>query len=332
MSALFKTLPEESRGILRAQAQPHWVEASLATLVHQPFSDPDWLFEPKLDGQRCLIFRHDNEVRLMSRNQKRLDDTYPELIRAFAEQSDKNLILDGEIVAFENGISDFAQLQQRMKVSGDHGVQQVVPIYCYLFDVLHADGYDTRVLPLRERKKVLAQALDFQDPLRETPYENADGESYYNRACRAGWEGALAKEASSTYVRGRSRTWLKLKCLHQQEFVIGGFTEPAGGRPALGALLIGYYEGRRFVYGGKVGTGFDNDTLRELRQGLDKIERDRSPFADDVTEHGVHWVEPELVANVSFTEWTGDGKLRHPSYVGLRRDKDPAEVTRERPA
>ncbi|MFC7343966.1 non-homologous end-joining DNA ligase [Saccharopolyspora griseoalba] len=332
MSALFDRLSEDARARLRRRAQPRWIDPALATLVHEPFSAADWLFEPKLDGERCLIFKRGGEVRILSRNRKDLGDTYPELVRAVAEQPGEDLVLDGEIVAFRGGVSSFARLQQRMQAGPGAASGPRVPVRCYVFDVLHAAGHDVTPLPLRERKKLLPGALDLRDPLRRTPYVNSRGEDYHARACRSGWEGVLAKDATSAYARGRSRTWLKFKCVNNQEVVIGGFTEPTGSRPALGALLIGYYEDRRLVYGGKVGTGFDDATLRDLRRRLDELERSRSPFAGDVDERRAHWVAPRLVAEVAFTEWTDDGKLRHPSYHGLRRDKDPAEVVREIPA
>ena len=204
-----------------------------------------------------------------------------------------------------------------------------IPVYCYLFDVAYLDGYDVTALQLRDRKKLLTRVAAFRDPLRLTPYENADGEDYHRRACATGQEGVLAKDATSRYAHGRSRTWLKFKCVANQELVIGGYTEPTGSRTGLGALLVGYYQNDRFVYAGKIGTGFDESTLRDLRSRLSALERDHSPFSGDTGQRHVHWTEPELVANVAFTEWTRDGKLRHPSFQGLRSDKNPADVRRE---
>lgn len=332
MNTVFDQLTERSRGLARRVGQPSWLNPTLATLVHESFSSPDWIFEPKLDGERCLMFREGEQVSILSRNRKRLDDTYPEIAHAVAQQSEVDFIVDGEIVAFARNISSFSTLQQRMQLNAaeHHDVQQV-PVYCYIFDIMHVAGWDVTALPLRDRKKVLTAAISFADPLRWTPYENADGQDYYARACRAGWEGAIAKAANNPYEHGRSRSWLKFKCVSSQELVIGGFTEPGGSRTGLGALLVGYYEDDRFVYAGKVGTGFTDAELRELRSRLDELERRGSPFAESVRERGAHWVAPQLVANFSFTEWTEEGKLRHPSYLGLREDKDPADVTRERP-
>ena len=332
MSPGLESLPKSAHDRLRRQPQPRWVDPTLATLVHEPFSDPDWLFEPKLDGQRCLVFKQGQDVWLLSRNRKRLDETYPELLRAFAEQPCRNGVFDSEIVAFENGRSSFARLQGRMQLgSADRNRMRETPIRCYVFDLLHIDGYDVTALALRDRKKLLKRALRSRDPIRLLQHRNSDGVDYYREACRAGWEGALAKDATRGYARGRSRTWLKFKCVHEQEFVIGGFTDPAGSRTGLGALLVGYYDGGRLVYGGKVGTGFTEETLQDLRDRLGSRERTRSPFSADPGERGAHWTAPELVAEIAFTEWTEDGKLRHPRYLGLRRDKNPADVVAERP-
>jgi ATP-dependent DNA ligase len=179
---------------------------------------------------------------------------------------------------------------------------------------------------------LLRAAFDFHDPLRFTEHRERDGEAYYQQACRKGLEGIIAKRVGSIYVSGRSRDWLKVKCWNEQEFVIIGFTEPKGGRVGFGALLLGYYEGERLRYAGKVGTGFDNELLAALAKELSSLEIKHSPLAEEVkVGRGVHWVRPKLIAQVSFTEWTPDGKLRHPRFLGLRRDKHPRDVVRERP-
>ncbi|SFE41929.1 DNA ligase D [Actinopolyspora alba] len=330
MNGFFERLSAESREKLREQPSPEWSEPTLATLVHEPFSHSDWLFEPKLDGERCLIVRHGDRVDVLSRNRKSLDRTYPEIVAAVPRLVEPDCVLDGEVVAFDGELTSFARLQQRMQLVDEESTPSDIAIRCYLFDVLHLAGHDTTGLPLRERKKLLSSAVEFTDPLRWTPYEHTDGERYHQRACARGWEGTLAKDATAPYRHGRSRGWLKFKCVASQELVIGGFTEPTGSRPDLGALLVGYYEEDGLAYAGKVGTGFDEATLEYLRRRLDRLEREHNPFTAEVHEHGAHWVAPELVAQISFTEWTRDGKLRHPSYQGLRRDKDPSEVTRER--
>jgi len=196
-----------------------------------------------------------------------------------------------------------------------------------------ADGRDTRPLPLTERKKVLGRLLAFRDPLRFTEHRTGDGQAYYAQACRDGWEGLIAKRADAPYQGGRSRNWLKFKCENAQEFVIGGYTDPQRSRIGFGALLLGHYEAGDLVYAGKVGTGFDAATLRSLHARLARLEQDRPAFSRGKPPgRGVHWVRPELVAEVGFTEWTDDGLLRHPRFQGLRADKKPADVAREVPA
>ena len=331
MSDPFDALSDDQREALESRSQPEWVEPMLARLTHDPFSDPDWVYERKLDGERCLAFRDGDRVRLRSRNRKDLNDSYPELEEALAAQSCDDFIVDGEVVAFKGSVTSFQRLQQRMQVKDrDEARQSGVAVYFYLFDVLHVQGRSTEALPLRARKSVLKRTLSFDDPLRFTAHRNRQGEAFLEEACRKGWEGLIAKDGGAPYVHSRSSKWLKFKCVGRQEMVIGGFTEPKGERLGFGALLIGYYRGDDLVYAGKVGTGFDDDTLQSLSQRLESIERKTSPFdSGEPSGDGVHWVRPKLVAEVGFTEWTGGGKLRHPRYLGLRRDKEPHDVVRE---
>lgn len=332
MSRALLRLDDELRQRLREEARPAYTAPMLATLTDDRFSHPDWIFERKLDGVRAIGTRDGDEVRLMSRNRKRMDSAYPELVEALAGVERDRFVLDGEIVAFEGRRTSFARLQTRIHLREPERARRTgVTVYYYLFDLLHLDGYDTRRLPLRERKSLLREVLDFRDPLRFTQHRNGEGEAYYAQACRRGWEGVIAKRAASRYTSGRSRDWLKFKCVTNQEFVICGFTDPQGSRVGLGALLVGYHEDGSLRYAGKVGTGYDEATLRALRNRLHALEQDHSPFDEDVRERGVHWVEPKLVCEVGFTEWTDDGKLRHPRYLGLRDDKDPSEIVRETP-
>jgi bifunctional non-homologous end joining protein LigD len=241
--------------------------------------------------------------------------------------------VDGEVVAFEDGRTSFERLQQRLGVRNPGAdLRAAVPVYFYLFDVLWADGRDVRELPLRQRKQVLRQLLSFGDPIRYTTHRTNNGEAYYAYACAHGWEGLVVKRADAPYRAGRSKDWLKFKCQAGQEFVIGGYTDPKGTRIGFGALLLGYYDaGGRLAYAGKVGTGFDDATLASLAGTLAGLERPQSPFdRGTVPRAGVHWVEPRLVAQVAFSEWTRAGELRHPRFEGLRRDKDAASVTREK--
>ncbi len=324
-------LPRPERDLVRDEPVPQWRSPTLATLTDDRFSDPDWLFERKLDGMRCLAFRDGSTVRLLSRNHKPLDDTYPELVDALADQSPSRLVLDGEVVAFTGRRTSFARLQGRLGVTDPVQARaSPVRVYYYIFDLLHLAGQDTTGLPLSTRKRLLRGALRFTDPLRYTAHRVGAGEAMYAAACRRGDEGVIAKRADAPYDGGRSASWLKFKCVRDQEFVIGGYTAPKGRRVGLGALLVGYHDGADLVYAGKVGTGFDDATLVDLQRRLAGMAQDHSPFTRGrVTEPGARWARPTLVAQIGFSEWTRDGKLRHPRYSGLRTDKDAADVVRE---
>jgi bifunctional non-homologous end joining protein LigD len=316
-----------------AAAQPAWLEPELATLTKARFSDPAWLYERKFDGERCMAYRSGDRVRLMTRNKQQVNGTYPELAAALAAQDCADFIVDGEVVAFENGRTSFERLQQRLGVRNPGAdLRAAVPVYFYLFDVLWANGRDVRELPLRQRKQVLRQILSFGKAIRFTTHRTNNGEAYYAYACASGWEGLVVKRADSPYRPGRSKDWLKFKCQEGQEFVIGGYTDPKGARTGFGALLLGYYDpDGRLAYAGKVGTGFDEATLASLARTLSELERPQSPFdRGALPRTGVHWVEPKLVGQVAFSEWTRAGELRHPRFEGLRRDKDPGSVTREK--
>jgi DNA ligase D-like protein (predicted ligase) len=325
-------LPAEIVPRARMRAQPAWVAPMLATLTDERFSRQGWLFEPKLDGERCLAFGRRGTLRLMSRNHIELNERYPEIVAAFRKQPIAAFIADGEVVTFDGGVTSFAKLQQRMQVARPpRDLRRTVPVWLYLFDLLYVDRYDVRRVQLRHRKQLLRAAFDFNGSLRFTEHRETEGEAFYQEACRRGWEGIIAKDGDGVYVSGRTRAWLKFKCTREQEFVIGGFTDPEGGRIGFGALLVGVYKRGKLVYAGKVGTGFDHATLERLGKRLARLETAASPFADGgLPVRGVHWVEPKLVAQVGFTEWTTGGKLRHPRFKGLREDKDPREVVRER--
>ncbi len=297
-----------------------------AVLADEPFSDPGWIFERKLDGIRCLAHRAGEGVSLLSRTDRSMNAEYPGVVEALEAETRQDFVVDGELVAFgARGVTSFSRLQRRGR--------ERVAIFFYVFDILRLDGADVRPLPLRERKRRLRSALRFHGPVRFTPYRNEHGEKLFREACARGLEGLVAKRADSSYRSARSRDWLKLKCHAEQELVIGGFTAPHGSRTDFGALLVGHYHDGRLRYAGKVGTGFGQDTLRTLGARLRELERDESPF-DHVhpIPRGTHWVEPELVAQIGFSEWTRDGRLRHPRYLGLRDDKPAPDVVRERPS
>jgi DNA ligase D-like protein (predicted ligase) len=294
----------------------------LATLTREPFSDEEWIFEPKLDGIRCLAFRKGRNINLYSRNRILLNTRYPELVRPLLKQRATEFIVDGEIVAIKKGISRFELLQKRM--------QAHVPVFYYLFDILYLEGHDLARLELRYRKELLRSAFSFQDPLRFSEHREKDGEAFFKQACIKGWEGIIGKRADAPYVHRRSPDWLKFKCENQQEFVIIGYTDPMGQRTGIGALLVGVYQKGKLLCAGKVGTGFDTRTLKDLEKKLSAIERSSpSCIGDSLPRTRVHWVAPKFVAQVGFTEWTSGGKLRHPRFLGLRMDKKPSEVVRE---
>jgi DNA ligase D-like protein (predicted ligase) len=300
---------------------PTGADAMKAVLTQERFSDPAWIFERKLDGIRCIAVRDGKDVRLLSRNDLSMNARYPEVADAIAGQPRERFAIDGEIVAFDGAQTSFAKLTRRAR--------EYVPVFFYVFDLLWLDGDDIRGLPLRDRKRLLRDAIDWQDPLRFTQHRNEDGEAFYAEACAKGWEGLIAKRVDSPYGAKRSKDWLKFKCGMGQELVIGGFTEPHGTRIEFGALLVGYHEGDKLRYAGKVGTGFDRPLLRSLGERMRALKQEASPFADDVRERGVTWVQPELVAQIGFSEWTRDGRLRHPRFLGLREDKPAAQVVRE---
>jgi bifunctional non-homologous end joining protein LigD len=316
-------LSAEELELAPAGPAPTTAGAMRAVRTDERFSDPEWIFERKLDGIRCIAIRSGGNVTLLSRNDLSMNDRYPELVEAFSKESCDRFVVDGEVVAFDGSETSFARLTQRGR--------RYVPVFMYVFDILWLEGHDVRKLPLRTRKRLLRDALEFHGPVRWTPHRNRDGEKFFVEACRKGWEGLIAKRADSPYVTTRSRDWLKFKCEHGQELVVGGFTEPRGSRVEFGALLLGYYREGRLEYAGKVGTGFDTATLHDLADQMRKLERKDSPFADPgaIKERGVTWVEPKLVAQIGFTEWTRDHRLRHPRFLGLRDDKDASEVVRE---
>ena len=335
MSALLDSLPDEQQGLLRTGRPGAELAARpmLATLSDRRDFDSGWIFERKLDGIRLLAVRDGERVTLLSRTGRRLNDTYPEIVAALAAQSCTDFTVDGEVVAFNRGRTDFARLQQRMGLTRRADIEASgVAVTYYVFDLLALEGADLTRLPLRTRKSLLRRALTYRSPLRLTSHRNEGGADLLAASCAHGWEGLIAKRADGDYQPRRSTDWLKLKCSQGQEFVVGGFTEPAGSRVGLGALLLGYHQDGKLRYAGKVGTGFDRATLLSLRERLDELRIADAPFVGRVREAGARWVRPAMVAQIDFTEWTRDGMLRHPRFLGLRDDKKPEDVVRERPA
>ncbi len=279
-----------------------------ATLTQERFSGPDWTFERKLDGIRLLAFKNGQDVRLLSRNKLPQNGAYPSVADAIAALPVHDVILDGEATG----------------VWGKQGKTAY-----HVFDIPWLDGRDVTALPLEERRALLAK-LPLRAPLVRVP--ELHEAKPWERACREGWEGVIAKRRDSPYEHRRSPHWLKMKCEATQELVIGGFTDPQGGRVGLGALLVGYFDHSDFVFAGKLGTGFDTKMLLDLRQRLDKLEIAKPPFTKGkgLPRHG-HWVRPEIVVQAAFIEWTVHGKMRHPRFLGIRIDKSAREVVREAP-
>jgi len=290
----------------------------LATLSKEVFSDKHWIFEEKFDGIRCIAVKSKGTVALFSRNNKSLNKDFPEIRLQLEHKKSPDYIIDGEIVAFEHGVTSFSKLQRRK-------LQKVKVYYC-VFDLMQWDGQKLTSLPLLERKKQLKQHFPFAGTIRYTPHIASQGEALFKKAKTRGWEGIIAKKADSHYISRRTRDWLKMKCVHRQEFVIGGYTEPQRSRVGFGALLIGYYKKGRLQYAGKVGTGYDAELLSSLSKTLSRLKRSSCPFASVPKEKKAHFVTPLLVCEINFTEWTNDKKLRHPSFLGLRKDKAARDV------
>jgi len=286
-----------------ANQMPEWLEPMAATLTQDRFGGREWLFERKFDGIRLLAYKRGPHVDLYSRN--RLPQNMPSVAKAVASLPVQDVILDGEVTW--DGRSGY-----------------------HVFDVLWLNGRSVTALPLEERRELLRR-LPFERPMRRVTL--VDDEHPWERARREGWEGVIAKRRGSPYEHRRSKHWLKMKCEVSQELVVGGFTDPQGARIGLGALLVGYYDGGDFVFAGKIGTGFDTKLLLDLRERLDALEVATSPFtkARGLPRLRVHWVRPEVVVQVAFTEWTVHAKLRHPRLLGVRGDKNACDVTRERP-
>jgi ATP-dependent DNA ligase len=291
--------------MIPVSAFPDWLVPMAATLTQERFTGPGWIFERKFDGVRLLAYRQGQTVRLYSRN--RLLQTIPVIADAIAGLPVREIILDGEVTWGRGS-----------------GVAYDV------FDIMWLDGRDVTPLTLDARREILA-GLPLGAPLRRV--ETLDETRPWERACREGWEGVIAKRRDSRYEHRRSPHWLKMKCEAAQELVIGGFTDPQGSRVGLGALLVGYFDGGDFVFAGKIGTGFDTKLLRELRMRLDALEIPASPFtrSKGLPRLRAHWVRPEIVVQAAFIEWTVHGKLRHPRFLGIRTDKSARDVVREAP-
>ncbi len=312
------------------------VSLMLATLAQRPPSGPDWCFEIKYDGVRAIASRREDEVQLIGRSGEDITGRYPEIAAGLRSLAVPWFLLDGEIVAEdEGGRPSFERLQARMGLTRPRDVEAAmarVPVRGLFFDCLGLEGHDLRGLPLVQRKELLARVLPPLGLVQRCDHVVGHGEAFFEAASEMGLEGIVAKRLTSTYSGRRSPDWIKVKCDRRQEFVIGGYTEPQGSRARFGALHVGLYEGTRLVYVTKVGTGFDTAALESIARALKPLARPTSPFeAGSPGGKGNHWVEPRLVCEIRFTEWTREGGLRHPAFLGLRPDKRPEECRREEP-
>jgi bifunctional non-homologous end joining protein LigD len=317
----------------------------LPTLIERPFSRAGWLFEPKFDGVRTLAFVRDGNVELRSRRGLPVSVQYPEVVDALKAQAVQSAVLDGEIVAFdEDGAPDFQEIQARINLSNPKEIARVapqIPVYYYVFDIMYADGYDVRGVPLADRKALLWRTIEQNEHVKYVEHVRDDGEALHEAASNLGFEGIVAKRANSTYESGvRTRSWLKAKDVCEQEFVVGGYTEGEGSRSkTFGGLLVGYYDGDDLRFAASVGSGLSDAALSRITAQLKDLRTDEAPFVNPPTVIGGRWaggksarclwVKPELVARVKFASWTRDGNLRAPVFLGLRPDIEPQSVRRE---
>lgn len=319
------------------RAMPTAIQPMLASIAENPFDDPNWLFEIKWDGYRVISFVEDGNVRLVSRNQNDLAPRYPELRELAKLVKVKSAILDGEVVVLdEQGRPSFSLMQQRTGIRA-HGRQAAarpdLPILYYVFDLIYFDGYDLRRVVLDDRKRVLREILTANGIVRFSDHQAGQGVALFQAAKQKGLEGIVAKKCNSCYEERRSREWLKIKITQTVDCVIGGYTEPEGARQYFGSLVLGLYNDKKqLIHVGHAGTGFNRATLKEIWEVLKEIETKKSPFTGPVDAKNVHWVKPERVAEVKFSEWThetneGGLKLRAPVFLGLRDDKNPEDCT-----
>ena len=312
---------------------PDFVAPQLATLVKDAPEGDEWLHELKFDGYRMLCHLGGGKVRFWSRNKKDWTEKFPNLAKALKTFPVTNAILDGEIVIVDKaGRSSFQGLQQSMGKSGE------ASFVFQIFDLIYLDGFDLTRTPLVQRKLKLEEllaSLKGTTPLRYSEHVEGSGIEFFKQACAYGIEGIISKLADSPYQSTRNRNWLKAKCIKRQEFVIAGYTPSKKDFPGFGALILGVHDKGKLIYSGRVGTGFSIKQRLEIQKKLDRISQPAMPFAVKPKDPGLrdaHWAKPQLVAEVEFAEWTADGSIRHPSFQGLREDKNVAEIVREEPA
>lgn len=326
MNKILSLLSTDAQKKLIKTSMPKFIDPMLATLTNKYFDSPDWMYEHKWDGFRILAFKNNGKITLMTRNGKDYSDHFAQIARGIKAQKSDNFIVDGEVVAYEKGVSKFQYLQDIANLKNNPNVSVVY----YVFDIIYFDEYDVTHLKLIDRKKILENTIKDSDTIKLTEYKINKGLEYFKYACEHKWEGVIAKDINAPYVHVRSNSWLKFKCRNEQELIIIGYTNPGGTRIGFGALLLGYYQDGKLQYAGKVGTGFNDYLLEQLSGILKQIEQ-KNPTVPGTDEKDVHWVKPLIVAEIKFEEWTKDNKLRHPSFLGLRPDKDPALVVKEVP-
>ncbi|WP_207432311.1 DNA ligase D [Sabulibacter ruber] len=318
-----KDQPSPQEG--KSGPMPHQVVPMTAKLTDGPFDDPNWLFEVKWDGYRAVAEVENGQVELYSRNGKSFREKYAPVVKAL-EKLQHQAVFDGELVILDqNGKADFQALQNYQNTPSEH-------LYYYIFDLLYLNGQDLTQEPLIRRKEKLAEVLkNAPDPLRYSEHRVGDGTSFFKEAQQNQWEGIMAKAASSKYLPGkRSADWLKIKTHLRQEAIIAGFTQPKGSREHIGALVLGVYQGKELKYVGQSGSGFNRQSLQELKEKLEPLVQEKSPFKEKVPlSRDVTWVKPELVCELSFAEWTADGQMRQAIFEGLRVDKKAKDVVQE---
>jgi len=311
---------------------PEIIHPMLATLVDEPFSDPEWIFETKWDGFRSVCFISKGKARFVSRNQIEMTPQYPELANISKQIDAKEAILDGEIVALdEHGRPQFQLLQNKLRIrSGSYAKARSAQILYFVFDLLYLDGYDLMACPVVERKAKLEQILRPASFIKYSDHVEDEGEAFFREIAKFRLEGMIAKRAASKYVQKRTADWLKVKTVQRSEVVIGGYTQPRGARSYLGSLVVGLYRDGKLHYVAHVGGGLNERTLTQIYKLLQPLKTDQSPFAvKPKTNEPVQWVKPKLVAEVKFSEWTADQRMRHPVFIGLREDKKPEDCTFE---
>ena len=308
---------------------PDVIHPMLATLVDEPFSDPAWIFETKWDGFRSVCFLDNGKMRLVSRNQIEMTPQYPELAKLPKQFAAKQAIVDGEIVALdEHGMPRFQLLQNKLRLrSGNYAAGGKAHIVYFVFDLLYLDGYDLTLCPLVERKAMLEQILKPATFVKYSAHVENEGEEFFRHIEKFRLEGMMAKRAAGPYLqKKRSSDWLKVKTVLRSEVVIGGYTQPRGARSYFGSLVVGLYRGDDLIYVAHTGGGFNEQTLAKLYKLMQPLKTDKSLFAaKPKTNEPVQWIKPKLVAEVKFSEWTADERMRQPIFLGLREDKKPQE-------